>query len=329
MPILIVNNVGKKINENYTVKGVSFTQDQGQKIAIAGETGSGKTTLLKMIGGHEQITEGEIKFRGHDILGPLDKLIPGHPGIAYLSQHFELRNNYFVYELLDYGNKLPEEEADKIYEVCRIKHLLKRKNTGLSGGERQRIALAKQLVTLPKLLLLDEPFSNLDTSHRNTIKQVIADISDRLHTNCIIVAHDPVDILSWADTVLVMQGGRLIQKASPQEIYYQPVNEYCAGLFGAYNLLSPSFANLLQKKYHIEANGHAVIIRPEQITISQTDKNALNAIVKKSMFCGAYYQLEVSAEGETIKVNHNNNDYKPGDNIPVSFEQSRYSVIGS
>jgi ABC-type sugar transport system ATPase subunit len=326
MAMLIVNNVGKKINETYTVQGVSFTQEPLEKIAIAGETGSGKTTLMKMIGGHEQLSEGEIQFLGRDILGPLDKLIPGHPGIAYLGQHFELRNNYFVHELLDYGNKLPAAEAAKIYEVCRINHLLNRKNTGLSGGERQRIALAKQLVMLPKLLLLDEPFSNLDTSHRNIVKQVIDDISGRLQTSCIIIAHDPLDILSWADTVLVMQQGKLIQQARPEEIYYHPVNEYCAGLFGTFNIVSSALA----KNAGLTADADKafpIIIRPEQIKVLPKTAGAINAEIKQSVFCGSYFQLTIAINKELLKVNHHSNEFKPGNVIGISFKNSRFTLL--
>src|SRR5438874_11816833 len=141
MNLLKVSGVYRQEGNNLVVKDISFTQDQFQKIAIAGETGSGKSTLLKMIGGLVQPTSGAVYFENNRVLGPEEILLPGHPAIAYLSQHFELRNNYKVHELLSMANKITDEEADIIYNVCRISHLLNRKTDQLSGGEKQRIAM--------------------------------------------------------------------------------------------------------------------------------------------------------------------------------------------
>jgi iron(III) transport system ATP-binding protein len=204
MALLEVAGIGKKGKEQFIVQNINFTQQLLEKIAIAGETGSGKTTLLKMIGGLAQPDEGTITFEGERVLGPFEKLIPGHPHIAYLSQHFELRNNYRVEEELESKNLLTDAAADNIYRICKIGHLLKRKTNELSGGERQRIVLAKLLTTSPKLLLLDEPFSNLDAIHKNIIKSVLLDIGTQLNTSCILVSHDAADTLSWADRILVL-----------------------------------------------------------------------------------------------------------------------------
>src|SRR5580692_2230502 len=148
------------------LSGISFVQQKGQKLALAGATGSGKSTLLKMIAGLLQPDEGEIWLDGQRVRGPLETLVPGHPGVAYLSQHFELWNNYRVGEILSYANDLSDEEAGTLYEMCRIDRLLGRRTDQLSGGERQRIALARLLVKPPRLLLLDEPYSNLDRIHK-------------------------------------------------------------------------------------------------------------------------------------------------------------------
>jgi len=173
MALLSVSGISMEGKGNFSVRDINFTQEYAQNIAIAGETGSGKTTLLKMIGGLVEPSAGEIRFEGKKILGPNDQLIPGHPGIGYLSQYFELRNNYWVHDLLEMFNKLTEEEAANLYRICQIDHLTDRKTDQLSGGEKQRIALARLLTGSPHLLLLDEPFSNLDAVHKRTIKKVI------------------------------------------------------------------------------------------------------------------------------------------------------------
>ncbi len=205
MTLLTVKNISKKEKENLVVKDINFTQNPFQKIVIAGETGSGKTTLLKMIAGWIQPTTGEIRFKQKRVLGPEEHLIPGHPGIGYLSQHFELPNNYWVHEILEYANTLTLEQAIALYTVCRIEHLLQRRTDQLSGGEKQRIALARLLTASPQLLLLDEPFSNLDMLHKKIMKSVIHDIGEKLGITCLMVLHEAPDILSWADTILVMK----------------------------------------------------------------------------------------------------------------------------
>jgi ABC-type sulfate/molybdate transport systems ATPase subunit len=216
------------------LKDISFAQRKGRRLAIAGETGSGKSNLLKTIAGLATPPEGSIYFEGARVLGPLERLIPGHPGIAYLSQHFELWNNYHVEEILSYSNDLTPEDAAALYRLCHIDHLLERRTDQLSGGERQRIALARILVHPPRLLLLDEPFSNLDMIHKRTLKKVIGESASRFDITCILVSHDPRDILPWADELLVLRDGRLIRQGTPLDVYNRPLEEYTAALLGDY-----------------------------------------------------------------------------------------------
>jgi ABC-type sugar transport system ATPase subunit len=279
MNLLNVSGVYRHEGNNLVVKNISFTQNQFQKIAIAGETGSGKSTLLKMIAGLVQPTSGAVYFENKRVIGPEEQLLPGHTAITYLSQHFELRNNYKVYELLSMANKISNEEANIIYSVCRISRLLNRRTDQLSGGEKQRIALASLLTSAPRLLLLDEPFSNLDTPHKNMMKAVVRDISDILNITCLLVSHDPADILSWADEVMIMKDGQVIQKGTPEQVYKQPVNEYTAALFGTYNIASIALMKELSELFDIKINGKDVCIRPENFTIVNYSENALNGKV--------------------------------------------------
>lgn len=308
MALLTVSGVSKRENEIYTVKDINFTQESSEKIAIAGETGSGKTTLLKMIAGLMQPDEGNIYFDNKRVLGPFEKLIPGHPAIAYLSQHFELRNNYRVEEELESKNLLTEEEANRIYRICRIEYLLKRRTDQLSGGERQRIVLARLLTTSPKLLLLDEPFSNLDAVHRNIIKSVLLDIGSELGISCILVSHDAADTLSWADAILVLKEGKIIQRGTPQEIYHKPVDEYCAGLFGEYNLLNTQ---------NVQAFAHQqqLIVRPEQFSIIPEDGTAAKGIIHSVYFFGSYYSVDVLVNGQLLRIKTFNQQLLAGDVI--------------
>ncbi len=318
MALLEVKGISKKQNGQWIVKGISFTQEPLQKIAIAGATGSGKTSVLKMIGGLLQPDEGEIRLDDRKVIGPNDQLIPGHKKIAYLSQYFELRNNYRVHELLEMNNKIDEAIAEKIYSVCRISHLLQRKTDELSGGERQRIVLAGLLTTSPELLLLDEPFSNLDMMHKKVIKSVIEDIGTQLRITCIMVSHDAADTLTWADRILVMKDGLIIQDGTPKEIYHQPVNEYAAGLFGAYNLLND-----------LAGNGTQVILRPEQFEITTQNKCLFSGVVKKKTFFGNHYMIDVAISTGLIQVRLNDDTIQAGDNVYLNIKAENKSLNGT
>ena len=324
MNFLQVSGISKQYSNAPVLKDASFTQQIFQKISIAGETGSGKSTLLKIIAGLEQPDAGFVLFENQKIYGPLETLVPGHPGIAYLSQHYELRNNYRMEELLEMVNKLPEQEAEKLFALCRISHLLKRKNYQLSGGEKQRLAIARLLIGSPKLLLLDEPFSNLDPIHKNILKLVLKDISDRLQITCILTSHDPLDTLSWADEILVMKAGEIIQKDSPAEIYYKPVNEYVAGLFGTYLLLDreqTAFFPVLQDTIQ---NGKRVFFRPEQFIIGPPGNGTVNGTIQNIRFWGSFSELEISLPVNTILVKTMETRFTKGDQVAVSVKRGNY-----
>lgn len=302
MNFLEVSHISKEQHGAYSLKDISFTIQQFQKVVIAGETGSGKSSLMKIIGGMGQADSGTVLFEGKKVKGALEVLIPGHPGTAYLSQHFELRNNYRVEEILSYANKLSEEEASEIYHICRISHLLKRKTDQLSGGEKQRIAMARLLISSPRLFLLDEPYSNLDMIHKGMLKNVIADIGEKLGITCMLISHDPMDILPWADLVIVMKDGEIVQMGTPQEIYRRPVNAYVAGLFGKYNLVAPAGAKAFAGLPGISLNGKHIFLRPEDLKITGPGKNAITGKVAGIAYYGSFLEANVAIGNEVLTV---------------------------
>lgn len=318
--LLQVQQLGKQAKEGMvSVRDISFEQQRLQKMAIAGETGCGKTTLLKMIGGHVQPSSGTILFEQRRVKGPDEQLIAGHKSIAYLSQHFELRNNYWVHEILEYANQLSQAAANDIYAVCRIEHLLNRRTNELSGGEKQRVALARLLTTRPQLLLLDEPFSNLDLGHKNTIKAVIADISDKLGITCLMVSHDAADILSWADSLLMMRNGAMVQQGPPEMVYTQPVDEYCAALLGHYNKLP---AAAIVPVFAAPPHAQTLMIRPEHIQLVAPSPQALSGQVIAQQFWGSFYMATVLAMGHTLLVNTGQLKLTLGETVYIQILQA-------
>ncbi|MFL9485198.1 ABC transporter ATP-binding protein [Chitinophagaceae bacterium LWZ2-11] len=319
MNFLNVSGIGRNDEKGFELKNINLTQQQFQKIAVTGASGSGKSTLMKIIGGLVQPDSGKVLFEDVRVEGPAEKLIPGHPGVAYLSQHFQLLNNYRVEELLEYANKLSEEEANTLYLICRIDHLLKRKTDQVSGGERQRIALAKQLVTAPKLLLLDEPFSNLDMIHKNILKAVIQDLGEKLGITCMMVLHDPQDSLPWADEIIVMRNGEIIQQGTPEKIYKQPVNEYVAELFGSYNLIDPIQAKVFSKFPDIGLKEQQLFIRPEGFKITTKKTGTLKGVVNKIAYLGNAHEIEVSIKKMTVLVRTNIDNLTKGEEIYLTL----------
>jgi ABC-type sugar transport system ATPase subunit len=304
---------------SFVLNDISFSQHKFQKIAVAGETGSGKSTLLRIIAGLIQPKSGEVFFDGKKVMGPDWQLIPGEKGIAYLSQHFELRHNYRMEELLAYANVFSDEYAAHLYKICRIDHLMKRRHDQLSGGESQRIALARLLVTSPRLLILDEPFSNLDLIHTNLLKKIIEEIAEELKMTLIMTSHEPADLLPWADEIIVMQQGKIIQKGSPQIIYKKPANEYCAALFGSYNLIENAAAKAIFKIPNDHPDTEKAFIRPESISVTPSPWVNEGAPIIAIQFMGNFYRLQIEFEEALIIADVRESNFKVGDKVSVSL----------
>jgi iron(III) transport system ATP-binding protein len=313
----------KRFLELEAVNGdISLSLERFQKLAVAGETGSGKSTLLKMIGGLAQPASGSVLFEEVRVEGPAEKLIPGHPGVVYLSQHFELANHLRVQQVLEYANLLKEKEARLLYEVCEIAHLLNRKTNELSGGEKQRIALAKLLVTAPRLLLLDEPFSNLDMIHKAILKQVIRDVSEKLKITTILVSHDPLDTLSWADDILVMKDGKVVQHDTPRTIYTKPADAYVAGLFGRFTPVTAEWKEVWKRlPAHLTEQPEAYV-RPEQLALVKDRKGALRGVVTHVYYMGGYEEAEVMVGDKTLLVRVNETGVEAGTSVWVAVKEA-------
>lgn len=281
-PFLACRNISVKWSDRRVLHDITFELPKGKRLVIAGETGSGKSSLLKIIGGLLQPLTGSIVLEGRRIEGPDEKLVPGHNTIAYLSQQFELPRFLRVEQIFSYANTLTGESADSLYKLCQVDHLLQRNTDELSGGEKQRIALARLLTTSPTLLLLDEPFAHLDMDHKNTLKQVVADVSNALDMTCIMVSHNPEDTLPWADHVIVLRAGSIIQQGSPRQIYLEPDDEYVAGLFGNYSSM--------------DIAGESLLLRPEQVRIFTDNSGTVGGKVIDVLFFGSYSLAQIETD---------------------------------
>ncbi|HEV7330873.1 MAG TPA: ABC transporter ATP-binding protein [Flavisolibacter sp.] len=315
MNLLQVSHLFKYNRDSVVLNDIDVGFSSFQRLAVSGETGSGKTTLLKAIAGLVQPDKGTVFFQGEKVLGPEERLLPGHPGIAYLSQHFELRNNYRLEDFLEMASSVGEKEARRIYELCQVDHLLKRKTDQLSGGERQRTALARLLTTSPRLLLLDEPYSNLDSIHKQTLKEVINAIVAEGKTSCIMVSHDPLDVLPWAEAILILQDGKLIQQGTPEQVYRHPATEYVGGLLGEYNLF-PAEEVLPAMAGENPAPGKQLFVRPERISLQKdaTGKGRIQEI----KFYGSYVLIEVAFGEKRIIAKSIQAGFEKGEAVSIT-----------
>ncbi len=275
------------------LREVSLQLEANRKVALVGETGSGKSTLLRTLAGLEQPQAGEVWLGDEKIQGPADTLVPGHPKIAYLSQHFELPRFVRVEQALDYANRWSQTEAQQLYEVCRIDHLMDRKTDQLSGGERQRVALARLLTMAPEWLLLDEPFSNLDRLHKTMLKQALMEITSQWNISCVLVSHEPADTLSWADVLLVMKEGTLRQQDTTQQVYRYPVDSYVAGLLGSYTALSEAG----RKVFRVSDN--RFFFRPEDFYIAT---EGVPGTVAEDKFYGGYAETVIDCAHDRVTI---------------------------
>jgi iron(III) transport system ATP-binding protein len=313
---LKLTKITKKSGQQHILQNISFEQKGAQRIVIAGETGSGKSTLLKVIAGLEQADSGVVVFNDEVIKGPMETLVPGHAQIAYLSQQFELPKFLRVEQVLAYANLQSEKEASKLFKLCEIQHLLGRKTDELSGGERQRIALARQLLGNPKLLLLDEPYSNLDIIHKNSLRKVIDQVLESTGISCMLVSHDPLDILPWAEHVLVMRKGKIVQTGSAQNIYYSAADEYVAALLGKYNIVSKALLKQLGKQ-KVKSDE---LMRPDAFKLSKrSSTHNVLANVEAVSFCGSYHEVSVKIKEERLTLNTSSLEFKKGDKVFVSL----------
>lgn len=271
------------IPEKKLFNNLSINIDEGQIIALAGESGCGKSTLLNLIYGLLDWEEGQIIFNGVSLMGPKGNLVPGEKDMKFVAQTYDLMPYSTVSENvgkfisnINLGHK--KARVQELLRVVGMEDFADVKPQFLSGGQQQRVAIARALSVLPKLLLLDEPFSNLDFSRKIELRERLFTFVKKNNLSLIISTHEIQEVMPWLDRIIVMQDGRLIQNDSPRETYLYPYNSYVAKLFGEVNVLTDYEKNTLKLNRNFWY--------PHQITV--TDKGE-PAQVLESRFSGSYY----------------------------------------
>lgn len=285
--------------------------DAGKITAIIGESGSGKTTLLRLLYGLLDPDHGEIQFRGERVWGPHEKLIPGHDAMKMVTQHTDDLNLYArvwdnISVLLPNTNlAAKKEKTEQMLLQLNMMHLAEKRIADLSGGEKQRVAIARALVTQPDVLFLDEPFNQVDASFRDGLQEDIRRVVKDTRLTVIIVSHDPAEVLSMADHLIVLKNGEIIEAGTPQEIYAEPGSLYTAKLLTNCNLL-----NALQaQQVGIVTDKEWVAVYPEWISAGAKGDKWL---IRQVLFKGFYEDVLLEKDGLTLRMlNKTNNKLKP------------------
>ena len=287
--MLDIQNISFSYTENPVIKNVSFTINKGENIAIIGESGCGKSTLLKLLYGLYDLNEGKIFYNEKPILGPKYNLIPGMPYMKYLAQDFDLSPFETVAEnvgkFLSNGfANMKKLRVQELLEMVQMEQFSNVKAKFLSGGQQQRVALVRVLALEPEVILLDEPFSQIDAFRKNALRRNLFKYLKQKGITCIIATHDSTDALSFADEAIVMRNGEVIVKDNPVKIYEDPETKYVASLFGEVNEVP---THLLLS---YEDQTHKTLVYPHQFKM--VNESNLPVKIRKTYFRGNHYLIE-------------------------------------
>jgi sulfate/thiosulfate transport system ATP-binding protein len=266
-----IRNVSKRFGEFVALDDVSLDVPTGSLTALLGPSGSGKSTLLRIIAGLERADAGAVHIAEEDVTGhsPQDR------EIGFVFQHYAAFKHMTVFQNVAFGLKIRKrpraevsERVHQLLELVQLEGLAGRYPAQLSGGQRQRMGLARALAVDPKVLLLDEPFGALDARVRKELRIWLRRLHDETHTTTVIVTHDQEEAMEVAETVAVMNHGRIEQVAGPVELYERPANEFVMGFVGAVNRLGDAFVRPHDLELTLEPNGmtnEAMVVRLVQL----------------------------------------------------------------
>ncbi len=326
MAEIVFEKVGKAFGDTKVIEDLDLTIEDGKFTVLVGSSGCGKTTLLRMIAGIGPATSGRIYMDGKDITHQP----PEKRDIAMVFQNYAIYPTMNVRENIEFGlknKKVPKEERDRrikeYAEIVGMTPYLNRKPSELSGGQRQRIALARAMVKKPSVFLMDEPLSNLDAKLRAAMRVELIELQRRLGTTFVYVTHDQVEAMSMADTIVLMEKGKIQQIGAPEEIYHEPVNIFSAQFIG-----TPPM-NIMPLEGGIRFG-----VRPENLIVSDEKQPGCafcrrGHVVTREML-GAELQYKIRlTDGTTIMCRTDREDIREDSDVWVMAEARRIHFFGA
>ncbi len=344
MTTLELHGVCKTYGKVEALRSITLNVAHGSRTAIVGPSGSGKTSLLRIIAGFEAPDAGQVHLQGR-LLADGPAIVPAHQrGIGYVPQDGALFPHLSVADNVGFGldRHAPDRKAriDELMDMVSLdRAMLQRRPHELSGGQQQRVALARALAQRPQLMLLDEPFSALDTGLRASTRKAVAQLLQTAGITTILVTHDQAEALSFADQVAVMRGGVLAQVGTPLDLYLRPNDPVTASFLGDAVVLdatlSAGWADCVLGRVPTQEHGRTgagkVLLRPEQMAVAPLDDGLATSdgatlcagTVVESDFCGAVcellVQLDALPQGGLVRVHSAGQDAPPvGARVVVS-----------
>jgi ABC-type sulfate/molybdate transport systems ATPase subunit len=306
------------------VNNVTIFIPKGKITAIVGESGSGKTTLLNLLYGLLQPDAGEVFFKEERILKREEKLQPAHEAMRLVTQNNQDMNVLAtVWDSVRAGLRNEElgedDEFKKITDSLNMLDILPLKDQPfgkLSGGEKQRVTIAKALISKPEVLLLDEPFNQVDATYREGLQHDIRYIVKEWGVTVVLVSHDPAEILSMADELIVLKEGEIVENGSPEELYNSPKLLYTAQIIASGSQLTSDEA----KKCGIKTNRGTVVAYSEHVKVGKGFGNKW--IVKQILFKGFFEELIIERDGVVLRANnYAKGKYHKGSKISISIDE--------
>jgi len=339
--VLTIQKLSKKFGERFAVNQASWSAQSGQIICLLGHSGCGKTTMLRLIAGLETPTEGSIQLERKVLWDPYQQVQAEERNIGFVFQDYALFPHLSVLENVMFGlKKIPKHERQSIAEnalkLVSMSHHIHSYPHTLSGGEQQRVALARALAPKPHVLLMDEPFSNLDHRLRDQIRQSTIEILKQTSTTTIIVTHDPEEALQIADQIILMHQGKIIQSGTPKQLYFQPKTLFAARYFSDLNEIKTQiqdqqlhtiFGNIDIPKHLTSNNEIRCYFRPHQLRVNRIKtENSLAAKIISSNFLGYSQLLKLKIEAEDkvlIAYVEYSQHYDQADTVYLSLDLSQ------
>ena len=326
MAQVTMDDVQKIYGKNVAVDSFSVTVKDGQFVTFLGPSGCGKTTSLRLAAGFIQANRGRICIGGHTV-SEADKNIfiaPEDRGVGMVFQSYAVWPHMNVFKNVAYPlkiKKLPKKEitrrVEQALELVKMPELIDRYPHQLSGGQQQRVALARSLIMTPQVLLLDEPFSNLDAKLREEMRLELKTLQKKTGITIIFVTHDQLEAMVLSDRVVVMKDGLIQQIGTPREIYQKPSNRFVADFIGTANFLEviceekgvflvggPQKPLTITSPQDSKSGRMRLMVRPEDVQLARKH-GALQATVEQKMFIGDAVLYILDIYGQMLKVKSN------------------------
>ncbi|HAT2611409.1 TPA: ferric ABC transporter ATP-binding protein [Kluyvera intermedia] len=318
-----LRNVTKRFGNNTVIDNINLAIPQGEMVTLLGPSGCGKTTVLRLVAGLEKPSEGQIFIDGEDVTHRSIQ----QRDICMVFQSYALFPHMSLGENVGYGLKMLGVSRAEV--KTRVKEALAmvdlegfedRYVDQISGGQQQRVALARALILKPKVLLFDEPLSNLDANLRRSMRDKIRELQKQFNITSLYVTHDQSEAFAVSDTVLVMNKGHIMQMGSPQNLYRQPASRFMASFMGDANLFPATFHSQYVDIYgyhlpvptHFSAQGSGTVgVRPEAITLGEQGDDSQRCVIVHVAYMGPQYEVIVEWHGQRILLQVNATRLQP------------------